>query len=138
MTVDGIERLREKDLAVLRAIGEGNDNTREIREATTLSNRDVNYALDKLEDLGYLQTETPDGRVTQIIEGQKRDFRAPRKAELTSQGETALSEAQRENTPYQELSREELVETVQELDHRVSKLESAFDTFRQQVLDRIG
>lgn len=137
MSQDIFDQIREKDHAVLTCIRDKEDDTREIREATTLSNRDINYALNKLEGLGLIETKTPEGRVNEIVDGQKRDFKAPRRARLTDAGIEYLTTADREQTRYQEMTHDELVERVRELDQRVASVESAFEVFRQQVLRKL-
>lgn len=137
MTDHRIDQLREKDHTVLHCIQEGHDDTRKIREQTTLSNRDVNYSLDKLEDIGLIETDTPDGRVTKVVDGQKRNFKAPRQARLTDTGSQYLTTIDREQTQYQEMSHEDLVERVRGLEQQVADLENAFDAFRQQVLKKL-
>lgn len=137
MTNHDTVQLREKDHAVLTAISEGATDTRQIREATTLSNRDVNYCLDKLDDHGLIETETPDGRVTRVVDGQKRNFKAPRQARLTDTGIEYLAAIDREQTQYQDMTHDELVEQVRELEQRIDKLDAAFEAFRQQMLRKL-
>lgn len=137
MTDEISDQVREKDHAVLACVRNGNNNTRQVREATTLSNRDVNYALDKLEDLGLIRTETPEGRVTEIVDGQERNFKAPREAALTDLGQDYLAWTDREQTTHQAMTHDELVERVQELERRADELETAFEMFRRQMLKKL-
>lgn len=134
MTDDVSDQIREKDHAVLTCIRKGRDNTRLIREVTTLSNRDVNYSLDKLEDLGLIETETPNSRVTAIVNGQKRNFKAPREAVLTDRGRDYFTRNNHEPTKHQEMTDEELVERVQKLEQEIDAIQNAFKTFRYQVI----
>lgn len=131
------DQVREKDHAVLRCIRDGHDTTRAIRDATTLSNREVHYSLDKLQELELIETETPDGRVTEVIDGRERTFDAPRQAALTDQGVTYVTHTGQEHTRYHERSHRELVERVYELEEEVEALRSSLETFRQQVSDRL-
>lgn len=134
MTDEVFERVREKDHAVLQCLSEGQNTTRSIREETTLSNRDVNHCFDKLEGLGLIETQTPDGRVTEVIDGQKRNFKAPRQAWLTERGVAYFEWAPREQTRYREMTHEELVERIRELEREVEALHNAFEAFRQQIV----
>lgn len=125
--------LREKDRVVLRCISEGATDTTAIREKTTLSNRDVHYCFDKLEEGGLIETHTPDGRVTRVINGQKQNFRAPRQAQLTKRGKQHLSKSDQPETVLYDMDREEMIERIRELEGEVSDLWEALDTFRKQV-----
>lgn len=127
----------DRDYTVLQCIHDGKDDTRQIREATTIANHNVNHALDRLEERDLIITYTPDGRVTEVIDGQKRNFKAPRHATLTEQGQAYLGQADHDLTPYRGMTHDELVEQVRELDQRVEDLEAAFEAFRQQVLQKL-
>lgn len=130
-------QLREKDLAVLNAIERGATDTRQIREETTLSNRDVNYCLDKLEDLDLVETETPDGRVTAFVDGQKRNFKAPRQATLTARAEDFIQGIEDDPTRYRDMSHRDLVERVNELEQEIDAVKDSLTLFRQQVLQKL-
>jgi predicted transcriptional regulator len=60
---------RDKDHAVLHQIQIGNTDVQQITSATTLSNREVNYCFEKLEELGLIEVEKLDGMVEHIIDG---------------------------------------------------------------------
>lgn len=137
MTDETQDQLREKDRTVLTSIHEGHTDTRQVREATTLSNRDVNYALDKLENVGLIETETPDGRVTQVVDGQKRNFKAPRKAVITESGVGCLQALHVERSKFEDMSHRELVECVRELEREMGRMEDSLDAFRRQVLNKL-
>lgn len=137
MTNEPADQLREKDRAVITCIQDGHTDTRQIRKVTTLPNRDVNYSLDKLEDLGLVVTETPDGRVTRVVDGQKRNFKAPRKAELTETGLKTLQGMDVVRTKYRDLSHRELVERVQELEREIDDMKDSMEAFRRQVQNRL-
>lgn len=137
MTDDTFDQIREKDHAVLQCIQDGRNNTRTIREATTLSNRDVNYSLDKLEDLDLIETETPNGRVTLTVDGQKRNFKAPRQTRLTETGFEYLASRSNEQTRFQGMTYDELVNTVQDLEKRIDEIEDSFEAFRKQVVGKL-
>lgn len=136
MNREEFDQLREKDHTVLHCIENGENDTRKIRESTTLSNRDVNYALDKLEELGLIETQTPDGRVTEVVDGQKRNFKAPRQAFLNDLGQEHLDRTDLERIKYQDISREELIARVHELEQEVEALQDSFEVFRRQVLQK--
>lgn len=134
--IDG-DPIPDRDHTVLQCIHEGKNNTRQIREATTISNHNVNHALDRLEDRDFITTHTPDGRVTEVVDGQKRNFKAPRHAEITDRGQDFLTQTDREHPMHRDMTHEELVEQVHDLNHRVEELEAAFEAFRQQVLRKL-
>ncbi|WP_418285920.1 hypothetical protein [Halorubrum sp. DTA46] len=131
---DPDEDLRDKDQAVLEAIRTGEDDIQKITETTTLENHEVNYCFTKLEDLGLIHVEKPDGYTTRRINGQKRVFQTPKQAHLTQKGEQYLEHIEREDVEqYENLSRKELVEKVHRLDNQMQKLESTVQSFRKQV-----
>lgn len=133
MTASEFETLREKDRAVLRHIDEGNDDVQHITAATTLENHEVNYCFRKLEDQGLIEVEKPDGMVERVIDGQKRVFEAPKQARPTEKGERCLDQAPEGEEKYEEMTRDELVETVRELEARIADLRRSFEVFREQV-----
>lgn len=137
MTDDCFDQIREKDHVVLQCIRDGYDTTRAIRDETTLSNRDVNYAFDKLEDLGLIETVTPDHRVTAVVDGQKRNFKAPREAALTSRGQDYFAWTDRDRTKYRTMTHDDLVERVRALEQRIEEIQDTFEAFRQQVLKKL-
>lgn len=130
-------QLRDEDHAVLCCIRDGDDDVQKIKAATTLTKRQVNYAFDKLEDLDLIEVSRPDGQVERVIDGQKRVFDAPKQATLTEQAVNYLQSTETATTQYEDLSREELVETVHDLETRIDQLEDAFESFRKQVLDKL-
>lgn len=137
MTNKPFDQVRDKDYTVIECISEGHDTTRTIREQTTFSNRDVNYSLDKLEDLGLIETETPDGRVTEVVDGQKRKFKAPRKAELTDSGEEYFARNDGDQDLFRDLSHDELVIRVRKLEVELEDVQNRMEAFRQQVLEKL-
>lgn len=130
------ENVRDKDHTVLTCIQNGEDDVQRIKAATTLTQRDVNYAFEKLEDLGLIDVHRPDGQVERIIDGQKRVFDAPKEATLTQTGIQYLH-TQNHRTRYEDLSKEELIERIHDLEDRIAQLEDGFEAFRQQVLHRL-
>ncbi|PSQ39404.1 hypothetical protein BRD13_03085 [Halobacteriales archaeon SW_5_70_135] len=127
--------LRDKDQTVLHQIHSGNNDIQQITEATTLSNRKVNYCFQKLEQQGLIDVHKPDGMVKRVIDGQKRVFEHPKQAELTKQGRKHLSEEQPDQ--YREMSYEELVERVHNLEAEVEELRESLKTFREQVRSQL-
>ena len=130
--------LRDKDHVVLHQINEGNDDVQKITSETTLENHHVTYALEKLEEHGLIQVEKPDGMVERIINGQKRVFQAPKKAELTEKGRKRLEQEEADLDSYENLTHRELVEKVRELENQVEGLERQLTMFRKQVLEKLN
>jgi DNA-binding MarR family transcriptional regulator len=138
MTTD-FDTIRDKDHLILQHIDQGDDDVQQITAETTLENYHVTYALEKLEELGLITVKKPDGMVERVIDGEKRVFQHPKQAELTEKGEQYLEHADNEDLDeYENLSHEELVEKVHELEHKVEELEKNFEVFRNQVLDKIN
>lgn len=129
--------LRDKDYAVLECIRDGDNDIQQIKAATTLTKREVNYAFEKLEDQDFIEISRPDGQVERIIDGQKRVFDAPKEGTLTEKAVQYLQSTEK-RTRYEDLSREELVERVHDLEDRVDRLENGFESFRQQVLQKLA
>jgi len=132
------EPLRDKDGAVIACIRDGDNDVQQIKATTTLSKREVNYSFEKLEELDFIEISRPDGQVERIIDGQKRVFDAPKEATLTEQAIQYLQSTNQDSTKYQDLSREELVHKIHDLEDRVNRLERGFESFRQQVLQKVG
>ena len=127
--------LRHKDLTILHQIREGNTDIQQITEATTLSNREVNYCFRKLEQRGLIEVEKPDGMVERVIDGQKRVFEHPKQARLTDKATDHL--ASEPPQKYDDMTHEELVERVHELEEEVDRLRQSLETFREQVQERL-
>ncbi|NLV13223.1 hypothetical protein [Haloarcula argentinensis] len=126
--------LRDKEHLILQQVDSGNDDVQKITENTTLENHHVTYAFQKLEELGLVEVSKPDGTVERVIDGQKRVFQHPKKAELTDEGEQYLEQAETQRLDeYENLSHGELVEKVHELENRIKELEGKFEVFRDQV-----
>jgi len=132
------DSLREIDQAVLEAVEQGYDDAHKIKMNTVYSNNRIGYSLEKLEDQGLLVLEKPEGMVERSVEGQKRVFKAPVEAELTKEGEQHLQKSERAVLEsYEDMDREELVETVRSLESRVDTLERSLETFRKQVFEKL-
>lgn len=129
------DKLREKDLAVLQALQNGANTTAEIKEATTLSNREINYSLTEkgLEQQGLVEIHREEGR--QQTPGGKTIWK-PKQVTLTDQGLQTLNQHDQE-TKYEDLNREQLIQQVHKLETRVDRLETVFKDFRSKVMDRI-
>ncbi len=131
-------QLRDIDQAVLHHITEGHNDTQKITQATTLENHRVRYSLKKLEQLGLITVEQPDQMVERVVDGQKRVFQHPKKAELTDKGCRTLRESDQEDLEaYQNLTHKELVVKIRSLEKDINKLENAFEAFRKQVKEKI-
>ncbi len=102
-----------------------------------MSKREINCAFEKLEELDFIDVTRPGGRVERIIDGQKRVFDAPKEATLTDDAVQYLQATNQDSNRYHNLSRDELVAKVHDLEDRVDRLESGFESFRQQVLQKV-
>jgi Fic family protein len=129
--------LRDKDRAVLTCIRDGDNDVQQIKATTTLSKREINYSFEKLEEMRFIDVSRPDGQVERIIDGQKRVFDAPKEATLTEDAIQYLQSTANDGDRYQDLTRDELVRTVRDLEARIDRLESGFESFRQQVLQKL-
>jgi len=127
--------LRDKDLAILHQIQEGHTDVQQITEATTLSNREVNYCFEKLQQQGLIEVEKPGGMVERIINGQRRVFEHPKQARLTDKATSHLASGPPQK--YDDMTHEELVERVHELEEEVDGLRQSLETFREQVQERL-
>lgn len=133
-----LEGLREKDRAVLRHISQGRTDTHQITQATTLEAHEVRYSLKKLEELELIILEKPDGMVERVVDGQKRKFKAPLKAELTGKGPDRLAESQDDTKRYRDMSKEELANKVLQLEEELQNLQHSFYVFRKQLQRKIN
>lgn len=131
------DNLRERDITVLRCIRDGKNDVFEIRKATTLSNREVNYAITKLEQQELIEVFRPDGRIEREVDGQPKEFKAPKHATIIEHGLMTLKETDFDDERVQDMSRGELVKRVRELEERMDEMERGFESFRQQVLEEI-
>lgn len=129
------EQVRDKDHAVMTCIRRGEDDVHAITQATTLSRREVNYAVNKLEDLGLIEVDRPDGYTERVVDGQPRKFRTPKQTDLTDRGMEYFEQTEQGEDlgRYDAMEYEELVEKVNELEHEVQGLRQAFSRFRDQV-----
>jgi predicted transcriptional regulator len=138
MTEEEPDQLRDKDRVILQTINEGYDDVQKITAETTLQNHEVNYSLQKLEDLDLVTITKPDGYTERTINGQKRVFQAPKQAELTEQGKQQIRQSPPEDIDqYENLSKKELVEEVYSLESRVNQLERQLKTFKKQVTSQL-
>ena len=130
MTTD----LRDKDIAVLQALHDGAETVSEIKEATTLSNREINYSLTEksLENHGLVTIHRRDGREWREINGHEQYVWQPKQVELTDQGIHTLTELSTNNHGYEDMTKRELIEELNELQDRVDRLETMFKDFRNQ------
>lgn len=132
------EELDPASQTVLQLVSEGYDDVQKITEETTLTNSQVNYRFQKLQDRSLIEVEKQDGWTTRVINGQKRKFKAPKQAELTEHGEQVLQEKEADLDEYRDLTREELVEKVHRLESRMEDLENKFSTLRSQIRSYIN
>lgn len=133
--------LREKDLAVLQAIHDGATTVAEINEVTILSTREINYSLTEksLEQQGLVEIHRNTGRDWREINGEERYVWTPKSVELTDKGVQMIANHEIDETSrYEDVSKRELSERLQELEERQNRLETVFRDFRESVMDRIG
>ena len=132
------QELREKDLAVLQAVQEGANTVSEIKENTVLSNREINYSLTEysLEQQGLVEINRLDGRGWRKINGEERYVWKPKQVRLTDQGLKTLAENGTTDR-FEDMSRRELIERIQELEERQNRLEAVFKDFRRKVMEKI-
>lgn len=119
------DRLRFKDKKLLHYINDGLTGLRELNKKTEFSSREIGYMFNKISDSGYINSETPDGYVEDYVDGQKLKFRAPRQAEITEKGESALELVDIPETKYEDMTRGELFNYLQELEESVKDLHAA-------------
>ena len=126
-----------REIQVMHLVQQGYDDFQKIREQLTLSWRQLDYTLEKLEDVNLVTIQERSGYTTREVDGQRRKFKAPRGVKLTTEAEEYLNhvEVQRQ---YQDLTREELVEQLHRLEKRVSELEAGFKTFKKQIRSQIN
>ncbi|ELZ80165.1 hypothetical protein C454_11156 [Haloferax gibbonsii ATCC 33959] len=130
--------LRDKDLTVLQCISEGKDDIQKITSATTLENHEVNYCFTKLEKHGLLKIRRTDGYTTRIVNGQKRTFKAPKRAELTKSGKQHLEKRQESEIHWFEyISQEEIIQLVRRQEQRIERLETAVEMLRERFQKNI-
>jgi predicted transcriptional regulator len=138
MTEEEFEQIRDKDHVVLQHIKEGQDDVQKITAETTLENHHVSYCFEKLEQQGLITVDKPDRMVERVVDGQKRVFQHPKKAELTEKGEEYLENAEQEATEmYEDMSHREVVNKLHDLEDEVARLQDAFEAFRKQVQQKI-
>lgn len=137
MPSNSLDELREKDRTVLKRIQAGDDDVQKITSSTILSNSEVNYCFRKLHDLDLIEVEKPDGMVERTIDGTVQVFEAPKKATLTSEAMDLEHADVQESDQYHDLSREDLIQKLHQVEDRVDELEQSFETFRKQVQQRL-
>jgi predicted transcriptional regulator len=131
--------LRTIDKTILHHITEGRNDTQKITQATTLENHRARYSLEKMEKLGLITVTQPDQMVERVIDGQKRVFQHPKKAELTDKGLQKTEELNQENLEaFKNMSHRELVKKTRRLEKDINELENAFEAFRKQVQQKIS
>jgi regulator of replication initiation timing len=132
------EQVREIDHVVLACIRQGKD-LQQINADTVYENREVNYCFTKLEDLGLIDTHTPDGTVERVVDGETRVFQAPKQAHLTNTGAQYFAWTDRQDTidAYRNMDHSTLARRVYELEERLDELETTFEAFQKQVREKL-
>jgi len=130
--------LRQKDKAVLQAIKDGARTVSQIKETTTLSNREINYSLTEksLQQHGLVEIQREEGREWTEIKSEERYIWKPKTVELTDKAIKLLAEHET-NTRYEDLSKQELIQRIHELEQRQDRLETMFRDFREKVMKKI-
>ncbi len=131
-TEDRFTNISDREVEVLNLVKNGYDDFQRIREQMTLSWRQLDYSIEKLEEADLVETRNPDGYTVREVEGQRRKFKEPRRVALTELGLTYLDRVEVKEQ-YRDLDRDELIEKIHSLEQRIEELESRFDTFRTQV-----
>lgn len=123
---------------MLQAVQEGANTVSEIKENTVLSNREINYSLTEysLEQQGLVEINRLDGREWRKINGEERYVWKPKQVRLTDQGLKTLVENGTTDR-FEDMSRRELIERIQELEERQDRLENVFKDFRRKVMEKI-
>lgn len=126
------EELHPHEVAILQAIRDGAADAHEVKEKTTVD-REINYRLveqeQSLVERGLVEIGPPRQDTEYPFPHQ------PKTVTLTDQGIQALASV--ENTDrYRDLSHEDLVDRVHDLEERLEKLESAFKRFRKRMLNQ--
>jgi len=131
--------LRNKDKAILQAVEDGARTVSEIKDRTTLSNREINYSLTEysLAEQGLVEIQKQEGREWREINGEERYIWKPKTIKPTDKAITLLADLDTENTEYEDLSKQELIQQIHELEQRQNRLENMFKNFREKVMDRI-
>lgn len=127
-----IEALTKTDLLVLRHISEGHNNTRALRRNTDLTRRQIEYRLfEKLPNRDLIETYQPDGRVEEIIDGQKRNFRAPKHGRITEEGEQVLA-ATETSEPTRNNEDTDLIAKINQVESELQELEAEIDELKSE------
>lgn len=133
-------KLRDKDVAVLQAIENGASTVTEIRESTTLTTRQINYSIDEysLEKLGLVDVDRESGREWREVNGHQKNVWKSKQVQLTDKGIQLLAELETvQGDRYEDMSKQELIERVLELEERQDRFEQVFKDFRSKVMERI-
>jgi predicted ArsR family transcriptional regulator len=140
MSDDDLPPLREAEQLVLQCIRNGYTDAFEAGQELTLSNSQIRHAFRTLAEKGYIDLHREDGYVERTDrQGQTRVFKAPYEAELTDKAGRYVQQqdAAADLDQYRQLSHDELVQTVHDLEQRVDRLEQGFEAFRRQVQQHI-
>ena len=138
---DRFEQVKEPEHVVLEHIHDGVDDVRQLNKETALTRRQINYRFTKLAGLGLITVDKPDSDeyVTEVINGDKHTYKAPKSACLTPLGETYLDWAEAEGVTdkYDGMTVDEVAQLAQENAARIEAVETQLEQFRRQVLSRL-
>jgi hypothetical protein len=62
-----------------------------VSDSVDRENHEVNYCFTKLAEQDLIRVEKPDGMVERVVDGQPREFQAPKQATLTDRGREYFS-----------------------------------------------
>lgn len=131
--VEVFENVREKDDVVLQKVAEGKNDIQLVTSSTSLKRSEVDWCFRKLDDLGLVKVETPEGMVDRVVDGTRQVFQAPKTADLTDLGEEYLDSRDLDLDGYEDMSKKELIRRVQKLEKEVEDVRRSLDVFRRQV-----
>jgi len=134
---DQFKNIGDREAEVLNLVKNGYDDFQRIREQLTLSWRQLDYSIEKLEDADLVETRNPDGYTVREVDGQRRKFKEPRRVELTELGLQYLDHVEVKQQ-YRDMDRDELIETIHQLEERVERLEQGFQSFKKQIKQQLS
>ena len=140
-TGPAFENIRDIDRAVLEFVKGGVNSLRAINEQThdEVDGRQIGHAFTKLERMGLIEVETPEGYTESVIDGQRRVHRKSRRATLTKKGLQYFKWAddREQRQKFAEMSWAELTEQVQENTELLEAVERRQDQFRRQMVQEL-
>lgn len=133
-----VDKLDDKELAILEAVSEGAGDVLEIRQATTLSNSAVNYRVNEkatLEDLGLVTVRRIGGRVKREVDGYKKEMDAPKQVDITDLGMAVIEEAE-DMTRFKGLTDAERVEMLRSMRKELDELQTQVSILQRELREQ--